>query len=202
MNVVNDNGIDVPVFSFGPGPVLPAGTGVPMPRLPADFFQQFRPPRTDGEPPRQRTRSRSQPTHPSGMGDDDALPPKPQWVPPSPPGPTLRQRVEKRECELQLRCSDISCGLGPTDEDPEPTPGIDVTKVRQIGVHRVGKPNEDVCEHKFHSACLVSAERVAGWGGDEKEGNESGEVEVSCPVCRAIGCVTKEEWDEGVIALA
>ena len=33
---------------------------------------------------------------------------------------------------------------------------------------------------------------------EEKEGEE---VEVSCSVCRAVGCVTREEWDEGVNSL-
>ncbi|THH32411.1 hypothetical protein EUX98_g1777 [Antrodiella citrinella] len=202
MNMVNNNGIDVPVFSFGPAPPPPAGAeDVPPPPPPPTMFDFFTRIPMGGNGRGQRTRAQSQPAHAGGMND---VPPKPQWIIPPPPGPTLRQRIEKRERELGLRCWDISCGLGPTDEDPEPTPGIDVTKVRQIGIHRSGG-TEDVCEHKFHSACLVSAERVAGWGGEdekeEKEG-EGGEVEVSCPVCRAVGCVTREEWDEGVIALA
>jgi len=51
---------------------------------------------------------------------------------------------------------------------------------------------------------LVSAERVAGWGEERKRSADGGEesVEVCCPVCRAVGCVTKEEWDEGVKSLA
>ena len=87
---------------------------------------------------------------------------------------------------------------------------MDVTKVRRVGIHQRGngKTEEggegDVCEHRFHLACLVSAERVAGWGGSEDKKNEETEdeeVEVSCPVCRAVGCVTREEWEEGVAAL-
>jgi hypothetical protein len=31
--------------------------------------------------------------------------------------------------------------------------------------------------------------------------DSDGCVEVSCPVCRGVGCVLKEEWDEGVVAL-
>ncbi|KAJ3472544.1 hypothetical protein NLI96_g13320 [Meripilus lineatus] len=35
--------------------------------------------------------------------------PKPDWTLPPPPGLTLRQRVEKREREMGLRCFDMSC---------------------------------------------------------------------------------------------
>jgi hypothetical protein len=56
-----------------------------------------------------------------------------------------------------------------------------------------------VCSHTFHPACLVSAERVAGWGGEDKMEEQ---VEVSCPNCRAVGCVSREEWEEGVRGLA
>lgn len=120
----------------------------------------------------------------------------------------------------------MSCGLGPTDEDPEP--GFDVRLVRQVGIRPMGKEvgggkgkekertmgegeeergddEEYVCEHQFHAACLVSAERVAGWGEgvdvkEEKEGEE--DVEVSCPACRAVGCIAKMDWDEGAVSLA
>lgn len=51
-----------------------------------------------------------------------------------------------------------------------------------------------ICEHRFHPACLVSAERVAGWGG----GEVGEEVEVACPVCRHTGHVQRHEWEEGV----
>lgn len=110
----------------------------------------------------------------------------------------------------------MSCGLGPTDEDPVPV--VDVRSVRQIGIRPLNKRDEGkgkereedgkevvyVCEHRFHPACLVSAERVAGWGGADlsKEEKEGEEIEVSCSVCRAVGCVTREEWDEGACALA
>ena len=126
---------------------------------------------------------------------------KRQWVPPPPPGPTLRERIEKKERELGLRCSDISCGLGPSDEDPEPI--FD----RQIHI-RPPKDKADgkdrVCDHTFHPSCLVSAERVAGWSGadQKKEAEGEEEVQVSCPVCRAVGCISREDWDEGACALA
>jgi len=149
--------------------------------------------------------------------------PKPQWSLPPPPGLTLRERVEKRERELGLRCSDVSCGLGPTDEDPEPVG--DVRNVGKIGVSVSRKVDGDgkgkeretvnteaggekhVCDHRFHPACLVSAERVAGWGDsmdvkEERESGEDEEVEVSCPVCRAVGSISRTEWDEGARSLA
>jgi hypothetical protein len=116
------------------------------------------------------------------------------WAPPPPPGLTLRQRVEQGEREKGLRCDDVSCGLGPSDDDPEPTADL-----ARVVIHALGDGNP-ACTHAFHSACLVSAERVAGWAPeDERTG---GRVEVSCPVCRAVGAVPHEEWKKGVQALA
>lgn len=126
--------------------------------------------------------------------------PKPAWSVPPAPGLTLRQRVERREREAGLRCCDISCGLGPSDEDPfTDKVGEAVSAMKQLSIR--GKTEEDAnaCEHRFHSACLVSAERVALRSADTVA--EDGQVNVSCPVCRTTGCVTKEEWDEGVVAL-
>ncbi|KAI6151435.1 hypothetical protein EDD17DRAFT_1637029 [Pisolithus thermaeus] len=124
---------------------------------------------------------------------------KPWTLPPS-PGPSLRQRVEQREREQGLRCSDTSCGIGPSDD--EPYPPLSLPSMKQVSVHSqadgVIVSSKAVCAHKFHPACLVSAERVAGWGGRETSGPI---VEVSCPVCRAVGCVTRAEWEEGVAAL-
>ncbi|KAL6303883.1 hypothetical protein BKA93DRAFT_318784 [Sparassis latifolia] len=124
-------------------------------------------------------------------------PPKPQWTLPAAPGPTLRQRIERKEHEMGLRCSDVSCGLGPSDEEPLPTG--DANALRQLSIHPFGKGmDEKVCEHTFHPSCLVSAERVAGWGGEDKK---EGEVEVSCPTCRAVGYISRADWDEGACAL-
>ncbi|CAA7262851.1 unnamed protein product [Cyclocybe aegerita] len=134
--------------------------------------------------------------------------PKGPWVLPPPPGLTLRQRVERREREAGLRCHDVSCGLGPSDEDPfgaelgEATvlQGVKQLSVRVKGESGQGENGERVCEHTFHSGCLVSAERVALKGADAiVDGDEN--IEVSCPVCRHAGCMTKEEWEEGVHAL-
>jgi len=120
------------------------------------------------------------------------------WAPPPPPGPTLRQRIERREWEAGLRCHDVSCGLGPSDEDPLGDVNETLRKGQQLSIMR--QEGDAVCEHKFHGTCLVSAERVA-LRGAEAITNEAGGIEVSCPVCRGSGCVAKERWDEGVRAL-
>ncbi|KAI0715656.1 hypothetical protein C8T65DRAFT_694692 [Cerioporus squamosus] len=131
---------------------------------------------------------------------------KRQWTPPPAPGPTLRQVVERNEREMGLRCSDISCGLGPSDDDP--VSSIDLSSLRQISIRPLNSDTSgknSVCEHKFHPACLVSAERVAGWGHEVKTGEPAGdddEVEVSCPVCRAKGVISRLDWEEGACALA
>ena len=39
---------------------------------------------------------------------------------PSAPGPSLRQRVGQKDREVGLRCCDLACGIGPSDEDPVP----------------------------------------------------------------------------------
>ncbi|PCH39821.1 hypothetical protein WOLCODRAFT_136508 [Wolfiporia cocos MD-104 SS10] len=144
-------------------------------------------------PPMTSSRSQGRPRPPE----------KRQWTPPAPPGLTLRQRVERRERELGLRCWDVSCGLGPSDEDPVPV--IDPAVMRQVAIRPLGSAdaNARVCEHTFHPSCLVSAERVAGWGAEDKtEEKEGEEVQVSCPVCRAVGAISRTDWDEGACALA
>ncbi|KAJ7606459.1 hypothetical protein DFH06DRAFT_1309828 [Mycena polygramma] len=59
--------------------------------------------------------------------DDNNLPsllegpvfaPPQEWAPPPPPGPTLRDRVEQLERDARLRCCDVSCGVGPSDDNP------------------------------------------------------------------------------------
>ncbi|KAI0754780.1 hypothetical protein C8Q80DRAFT_1141054 [Daedaleopsis nitida] len=131
---------------------------------------------------------------------------KRQWAPPPAPGPTLRQVVERNEREIGLRCSDVSCGLGPSDDDPVWT--FDASMLRQITIRPLNPDQSGkdcVCEHKFHPSCLVSAGRVAGWGHEVKTGEPAGvdeDVEVSCPVCRAVGVISRVEWEEGACALA
>ena len=125
--------------------------------------------------------------------------PKRTWVPPPPPGLTLRQRVEQSEREQGLRCDDVSCGVGPSDDDPEPT-----TDLERVVISSLGVDGASGCEHTFHPACFVSAERVAGWTPDDEGEREraGGFVEVSCPVCRAVGVVPRSDWEKGVQALA
>jgi hypothetical protein len=125
-----------------------------------------------------------------------------EWTLPDGPGPSVRQRVEKRERELGLRCSDSSCGIGPSDEDPSPTPSPSGTE--QIAIHRMHAHDAAdrgmlLCDHRFHAACLVSAERIAGWNGEKREQDQ---VPVACPMCRSPGFVDQMNWESGVQALA
>ena len=158
----------------GPRPfVMPAGMFGGFPGMMAGAFGP-RPPRREG--------------------------PKPAWSLPPAPGLSLRQRVERREREAGLRCCDISCGLGPSDEDPFTDKVSEaVSAMKQLSIRGNTEDGASACEHRFHSACLVSAERVALRGADSV--SENGQVNVSCPVCRTTGCVTQQEWDEGVLAL-
>lgn len=50
-----------------------------------------------------------------------------------PPGLTLRQRVEQGEHKKGLRCDDVSCRLGPSDNEPEPTVGLARVVVNSLG---------------------------------------------------------------------
>lgn len=120
--------------------------------------------------------------------------PKKEWSPPPAPGLSLRQRVEKREREAGLRCSDVSCGIGPSDEEPYISDADAAAK--KVRIHAVGDESHKICDHTFHPSCLVSAERVALRGADPSiVGND---VEVTCPVCRGSGSIFKADWDDGV----
>ena len=194
-------GADVPGEDAAPGgdeaPQLPPFTpqwftfegNVPFPPMP--------PMQPGAHPPRSEPRRRSSERE------------KRSWAPPPAPGPTLRQIIERNEREMGLRCSDVSCGVGPSDDDDvSMSPALDFGVLRQIAV-RPSKADasgrDSVCEHRFHPACLVSAGRVAGWGHEEKVGEPAGEdedVEVSCPVCRSVGVISRTEWEEGACALA
>ncbi|KAF8157918.1 hypothetical protein B0H34DRAFT_706691 [Crassisporium funariophilum] len=146
--------------------------------------------------------------------------PRKEWTLPPAPGPTLRERVERREREAGLRCFDVSCGVGPSDDDPSGsgsrsdnnndrvdatgTGGV-VAAMKQLAIMTKGEGGGAMCAHTFHSGCLISAERVALSARGADVGvvlEEDGRVVVSCPVCRNVGCVSKAEWDEGVLALA
>jgi hypothetical protein len=122
-------------------------------------------------------------------------PPPREWAPPPAPGPTLRQRIEKRERELGLRCWDVSCGIGPSDEYPCPDVSTCGTKQIAVCAPAGGLP---VCDHRFHPACLVVAERIAGG----EHAAVAGEVPAVCAVCRTSGIITQQQWDDGVRALA
>lgn len=122
---------------------------------------------------------------------------KKQWAPPPAPGPTLRQRIEKREREAGLRCYDVSCGVGPSDEDPLISGTAD--ELKQLTL-RPADMEGSTCRHTFHRSCLVSTERVALRGADAPVVGD--DVEVSCSVCRAVGRVSKNDWEEGVLQLS
>jgi len=112
--------------------------------------------------------------------------------------------VEARERKAGLRCDDTSCGIGPSDEDPFPEVfnGPGSQSVKRVGILKNGG-DEAVCGHVFHPACLVSADRCAGWGEKDRpsqSGDEEYEV-VSCPVCRGVGKVAMEVWEEGAKTL-
>lgn len=122
-----------------------------------------------------------------------ASPQRPQkkWNLPEGRGASVRQRVEDKERQMGLRCSDPSCGYAPTDE----VPSADGDKLSCVFMHKEGAAFEHACEHTFHSGCLVSSARVAGF---EPEELLEGDVEVPCTVCRTHGYVEKETWLDGV----
>lgn len=135
-----------------------------------------------------------------GPGNANREPEGPrEWFPPSAPGPTLRQRVEAKERNAGLRCDDPSCGIGPSDEDPFPEAfdDSDSPSIKRIGILK--NRDEAVCGHIFHPSCLVSADRCAGWGEKDRPSQDSDEEfeVVSCPVCRGVGNVPMEVWEEG-----
>ncbi|KAF8651941.1 hypothetical protein AX16_004584 [Volvariella volvacea WC 439] len=140
---------------------------------------------------------------------------KKEWAPPPAPGLSLRQKVEKKEREAGLRCHDMSCGVGPSDEDP--LGDVAEAAMKQLSIRSPKKPRAHdhdhdgvegdseeraapVCPHTFHPACLISSERVLLKGAEACVVGD--EVEVSCSVCRGVGRVSKEEWDEGVRSLS
>ena len=131
-----------------------------------------------------------------------------KWTPPEPVGKTLRQRVEEKERELGLRCDDMVCGVAPSDEDPTPIALQSASGTKRITIRAAYDAHGKACQHSFHPACLVTSARVAGVTGDEtgRQQEEEEEVaqddglQVACPVCRAVGSLSREEWNEGVQA--
>lgn len=171
-------------FGFGPMP------GVP--HTPPTFSMPGFPPGAVPVPPPRNSM-------PGGMRPRR---PRKEWAPPPPPGLTLRERVERRERESGLRCDDVSCGIAPTDEDPEPVRPSGLTCERSmLAIKRDRGAGEPICVHRFHPACLVDAGRVAGWGSHVGEDARKEEgVEVACSRCRETGHVEFAEWEEGVRA--
>lgn len=133
-----------------------------------------------------------------------------KWAAPEPVGKTLRQRVEEKERELGLRCDDMVCGVAPSDEDPTPVALECESGKKRIVIGAAYDGHGNACRHSFHPACLVTSARVAGVTGEEEDhpdrardgghDMQNGELQVACPACRAIGLLTRAEWDEGVQA--
>ncbi|KAG6896688.1 hypothetical protein C0992_006678 [Termitomyces sp. T32_za158] len=178
------------------GPI-PAGAAQPaqvqaQTQTPSGQPQQA-PPGPDGQVP---------PTASPRVRRERAPREKKPWTLPPPPGPTLRQRIEKREREAGFRCYDVSCGVGPSDEEPFVGAVLTEGARRQLSIRAVTPEKEAVCGHTFHPACLVSAARVANALGEDVNVAQGDFVEVGCSVCKGVGSVRREEWDEGVRALA
>lgn len=209
-------------------PLPPLGARPQFANLFAAFPGPFRVPPARGAPhgadptappPTRESLPFPLPTFPfdMGMGGPRRAPRQPRekkvWTLPPAPGPTLRQRIERKEREAGLRCYDVSCGVGPSDE--EPFAALTEATKKQLSIRALRTSTEEtegggdakesaaagsVCSHTFHPPCLVSAARVALMGEDATVVN--GNVEVACSVCRGVGNVAKRDWDEGVQALA
>ena len=123
---------------------------------------------------------------------------KKDWTLPLAPGLTLREKVEKREREMGLRCSEFCCAVGPHDDDP---PLSSFEKEAQVSILLVeGGEGESICEHTFHPSCLVSSSRISSltsFSDTEEESHVGAEVEVSCPVCKHSGVVSRSVWEGG-----
>ncbi|KAG2146804.1 hypothetical protein DEU56DRAFT_786516 [Suillus clintonianus] len=191
----------IPIPIFNNGQATPQGQPTQAQEPPADGAQAApanAPPPPPGGAPLPIPPFNIPHTHP--LRPTRPMPPRRErktWTLPAAPGPSLRQRVEQKEREAGLRCYDPSCGIGPSDE--EPIPEMFVEPMKQLSIHPLLHPGVgSLCAHTFHPACLVSAERVAGWGGEDKA---EPHVKVACPVCRDLGSVTRDEWEEGVSAL-
>lgn len=193
--------IPFPDFHRGGGPVMavdftinlniPSGEAPDQERI-GQFLQQFLAANVLGTP-----QQAGPAPNPGGAHHEPDAPI--EWVPPPAPGPTLRQRVESKERKAGLRCDDPSCGIGPSDEVPFPEVfhNPNSPSIKRVPILKTG--DNGVCGHVFHPACLVRADRCSGWGEEDrpsKEGNGEYEV-VSCPVCRSVGKVEKQVWEEG-----
>ncbi|KAJ7658735.1 hypothetical protein DFH06DRAFT_990123, partial [Mycena polygramma] len=120
--------------------------------------------------------------------------PPQEWAPPPPPGPTLRDRVEQLERDARLRCCDVSCGVGPSDENPSVELSEAAMRVVRLG-SLSGKRH--ACTHTFHPSCLVSAQRAHNLCEPVLRGGDSAQVQVVCSLCRVEGSVPYVQWLAG-----
>ncbi|KAF8157902.1 hypothetical protein B0H34DRAFT_434172 [Crassisporium funariophilum] len=94
------------------------------------------------------------------------------WTLPPAPGPTLRERVERREREAGLRCSDVSYGVRRRTKNPQgqrtrwmlvlstkDRAVLAAMSMKQLAIMTKGD-EETMCAQTFHSGCLISAERM------------------------------------------
>ncbi len=121
---------DIPDFPGFPGMDRQAGTGETLFEGGWTFsFPQFPggpPSRASQEPPRTQRQPRE----------------RKEWTIPPPPGFTLRQRIEKMERDAGLRCSDVSCGIGPSDDDPIPEVSCP-DALKHVAIQRDGGREQD-----------------------------------------------------------
>ncbi|KAF8168992.1 hypothetical protein K438DRAFT_1855965, partial [Mycena galopus ATCC 62051] len=87
---------------------------------------------------------------------NDAAASELEWAPPPAPGPTIRDRVERREREAGMRCDAAACRVGPSDDDPfieilEKAERTNVINTGPKGRRGAGK----ACTRMFHRSCLV-----------------------------------------------
>ncbi|KAJ7726191.1 hypothetical protein B0H14DRAFT_3519172 [Mycena olivaceomarginata] len=113
---------------------------------------------------------------------DNTAPLRLDWAPPPPQGQTLRERVERRERQVRLRCCAPSCRVGPSDDNPFADARRSV-RLLPIGV-------DGACTHMHHSVCLV-----LGHGTRD-------EMEVVCTSCSTRVCVPPAVWLEALVLAA
>ncbi|KAF5348491.1 hypothetical protein D9756_009603 [Leucocoprinus leucothites] len=133
---------------------------------------------------------------PAGFGS--ASPPMPRqptprrkWAPPPPPGLTLRQRVEKKEQEAGLRCCDVSCGVGPSDEDP----WIDISEhgLKQLSIRASPSPEPVEKMSTIDSGVGLDGEGGMDSKSDEVDAREVVERKSVCPHTFHSSCLVSSE---------
>ncbi|KIJ56706.1 hypothetical protein M422DRAFT_40301 [Sphaerobolus stellatus SS14] len=120
--------------------------------------------------------------------------PRREWQLPEGPGLSLRERIEERERELGLRCLMKTCIFAPSDDS---LIGEDAPIRPQVLIQIPESDQSSSCTHSVHPACLVLHTRTTGVGIAVQEDK----IDVSCPLCRAAGVVSKGVWDEGAKTL-